>query len=70
MLDDEFYLSDEERNSKRKLVQNLRISFQLNSELTQNKCVLESESYDFFQELRFKIDQHREELKQKIDDFA
>ncbi len=35
-----------------------------------NKKQLESDVFDNFQEIRFQIDEHREKLKEKIDDIA
>ena len=35
-----------------------------------NKTQLESDVFDHFQEMRFQIDEHREKLKEKIDDIA
>jgi len=35
-----------------------------------NKSQLESDVFDHFQEMRFQIDEHREKLKEKIDDIA
>ncbi len=35
-----------------------------------NKTQLESDVFGHFQEIRFQIDEHREKLKEKIDDIA
>ncbi len=43
---------------------------QFYDEFQQNKTKLESDAFSHFQEMRFQIDQHREELKKKIDDIA
>jgi hypothetical protein len=37
-------------------------------EFTLNKTKLDLDVHNYFQEIRFKLDEHREELKQKIDD--
>ena len=44
--------------------------FEFYDEFSQNKAKLESDVFEHFQEMRFKIDQHREELKKRIDDIA
>ena len=55
---------------KRELEESLRQFFEFYDEFTQNRTQLDSDVFDHFQELRFKIDQHREELKKRIDDIA
>jgi hypothetical protein len=47
--------------------------FELYEEFVQNKSILETVVYNHFQEMRFEIDEHREQLKEKsaeIDDNA
>ena len=44
--------------------------FEFYDVFSQNKSKLESDVFDHFHEMRFKIDQHREELKKRIDDIA
>jgi hypothetical protein len=48
----------------------MRKSFQFYDEFIQNKSILESNVYDHFQEMRFQVDEQREELKKKKDDIA
>ena len=47
-----------------------QIFFKLQDEFTKNKNALNSVCFNRFQEIRFKIDQRREELKQKIDEIS
>jgi predicted AlkP superfamily phosphohydrolase/phosphomutase len=44
--------------------------FQFYDEFIQNQAKLDSDVFNHFQEMRFQIDQHREEIKKKIDDIA
>ena len=44
--------------------------FEFYDEFIQNKTQLESDVFEHFQEMRFKVDEQREELKKKIDDIA
>jgi hypothetical protein len=47
-----------------------RTFFEFYDKFNQNKAILESYVYDHFQEIRFQIDEHRERLKEKIDEIA
>ena len=66
----ESYLSKDESSLKKLLEDSMRKSFQFYDEFIQNKSILESNVYDHFQEMRFQVDEQREELKKKIDDIA
>jgi hypothetical protein len=55
---------------KHELEESIQKFFESYDEFIQNKSKLESDVFDHFQEIRFKIDQHREELKKSIDDIA
>jgi hypothetical protein len=44
--------------------------FEFCDKFQQNKSKLESGVFDYFQEIRFQIDEQREELKKRIDDIA
>jgi hypothetical protein len=63
-------LSVKELSLKKELEESLRKIFKFYEEFQQNRTQLESEVNDHFQEMRFQIDQHREELKKIIDDIA
>ncbi len=44
--------------------------FEFYDEFVLNKNKIETDVFDHFQELRFQIDEHREELKTRIDEIA
>jgi hypothetical protein len=67
-LDDHDYLSDEEFALKKQIEDSIRQFFQLYEQFTLNKTKLDLDVFEHFQEIRFQLDEHREELKQKIDD--
>ena len=67
------YLSEEEISLKKVLEESMQKYFELYEEFAQNKSILETVVYNHFQEMRFEIDEHREQLKEKsaeIDDIA
>ena len=64
------YLSNEEKSVKQKLEESIRQFFQFCDEFSQNKSQHEADIFEHFHEMRFKIDEHREELKKRIDDIA
>jgi hypothetical protein len=70
LLESQSYLSKEEISVKQKLEESIREFFKIYDEFTHNKAKLESDVYDHFHEMIFKIDEHRERLKAKIDDIA
>ncbi len=64
------YLSEEVLSLKKILEQSIREFFQFYDEFTQNRTKLDLDVFDHYQELRFKIDEYREELKKRIDKIA
>ncbi len=64
------YLSQEEIELKRGLEDSIKNFYQFHDEFIQNRTKLESNVFDHFQEIRFQIDEHREELKKRIDEIA
>jgi hypothetical protein len=64
------HLSDQEIRLKQELEQSIRTFFEFYDEFIQKKTQLASDVYNHFQEIRFQIDEHREELKKRIDDIA
>jgi len=67
-IESQSHLSGEELSLKQALEEFLRQFFQFCDEFSQNKSQHESDIFD--QELRFQIEEHREELKKRIDDIA
>ncbi len=67
-LDDHVYMSDEEFSLKKQIQDSIQYFFQLYEQFTLDKTKLDLDVHEHFQEIRFQLDQHREELKQKIDD--
>ena len=70
LIENQSHLSDEETDLKHQLEVSIRIFFEFYDEFIRNKSILESNVYNHFQEIRFQVDQHREELKKRIDDIA
>jgi hypothetical protein len=70
LLESQSYLNETEIKLKHELEASIRKFFELYDEFVQNKSKLESDVFDHFQEIRFKIDQQREEVKKRIDDIA
>jgi hypothetical protein len=68
LLDQLLYLSDEEVSLKKQIEDSIRTFFQMYEEFCLNKTTLDLDVHNHFQEIRFKLDEHREELKVKIDD--
>jgi hypothetical protein len=68
LLESHSYLSSEELKLKRELEECIQKFFEFYDQFDQNKTQLESDVFDHYQELRFQIDQHREELKEKSDE--
>jgi hypothetical protein len=67
-LDDYLYLSDEEFALKKQIEDSIRTFFQMFEQFTLNKTKLDLDVHNHFTEIKFKLDEHREVLKQKIDD--
>jgi hypothetical protein len=55
---------------KHELEESFQKFFESYDEFIQNKSKPESDVFNHLHEMRFKIDQHREELKKRIDDIA
>jgi hypothetical protein len=70
LLESQSYLNETEIKLKHELEASIRKFFEFYDEFVLNKSKLESDVFDHFQEIRFKIDQQREELKKRIDDIA
>jgi hypothetical protein len=70
LLDDQHYLSDEEFSLKQKIEDSIRNFYQLYEEYLLGKTSLDLSCHNHFQELRFQIDEQRENLKVKIDEVA
>ena len=71
LIEIQSYLSDEEISLKQELEVSVQKFFEVYDDFIQNNTQLESDVFDHFQEMRFKVDkQHRKELKNKIDDIA
>jgi len=67
-IDDHAYLSEEEVSLKKQIEDSIRTFFQMYEQFCLNKTTLDLDVHKHFTEIRFKLDEHREELKQKIDD--
>jgi len=67
-LDDHVYLSDEEFSLKIKIQDSIQTFCQMYEQFTLNKTRIDLDIHEHFQEIRFQLDEHREKLKQKIDD--
>ena len=48
----------------------IRKFFQIYDKFSQKRTKLDLDVFDHYQELRFQIDEHRERLKERIDDIA
>jgi hypothetical protein len=67
LLDELVYLSDEEISLKKQIEDSIRQFFQMHEQFTWNKRNLDLDVHNHFQEIRYQLDEHREELKQRID---
>jgi hypothetical protein len=70
LIESQSYLSEEEISLKHELKESIEKFFEFYDEFIQNKARLESGVFEHFQEMRFKVDELREEFKVKIDDIA
>ena len=68
LLDNHDYLGDEELSLKKQIEDSIRTFFQMFEQFTLNKIKLDLDVHEHFQEIRFKLDEHRKDLKQKIND--
>jgi hypothetical protein len=67
-LDDLLFLSDEEIDLKKQIQDSIQTFFQMYEQFTLNKTTIDLDVHNHLQEIRFQLDEHREKLKQKIDD--
>jgi hypothetical protein len=67
-LDDLLFLSDEEIDLKKKIQDLIQTFFQIYEQFTLNKTNLDLDVHEHLQEIRFQLDEHREKLKERIDD--
>jgi hypothetical protein len=70
LLENQTYLSADEISLKHELEVSIRKFFEFYETFAQNKTKLEMDVFNHFHELRFQIDEQREELKKRIDDIA
>ena len=70
LIEDQAHLSEGEINLKQELEVSVRKFFLLYDDFIQNKNKIESDVFVHFQEMRFQVDEQREELKNKIDEIA
>jgi hypothetical protein len=57
-------------NLKQELEESIKKIFEIYDQFHKNKPQLDLDDFNHFQEMRFKIDENREELKKRIDDIA
>jgi hypothetical protein len=70
IIERQSHLSNEVLSLKQQLEISIKKFFDYYDEFTLNRTKLESDVYNHFHEMRFQVDEHREELKKKIDDIA
>jgi hypothetical protein len=70
LIESHSYLSEDEISLKQKFGESIRKFCEFYDEIVLNKNKIESDVFDHFQEIRFQVDEHREELKKRIDDIA
>jgi hypothetical protein len=70
LIESQSHLSSEEQSLKHKLQDSIRIFFEFYDAFIQKRKKLDMDVYNHFHELRFQIDEHREWLKERIDDIA
>ena len=70
IIESQSHLIDEEISLKQQLEVSIKIFFEFYDKFIQNKTQLESDVFEHFHEMRFKVDEQREELKKRIDDIA
>jgi hypothetical protein len=69
-IESQSYLNQEEISLKQELEETIRKFFEFYDEFIQNRTKLDLDVFNHFHEMRFKIDEQREELKRRIDDIA
>ncbi len=62
IIESHSYLNDEEISLKQQLEVSIKVFFEYYDEFIQNKTQLESDVFEHFQEMRFKVDEHREAI--------
>jgi hypothetical protein len=67
-LDELLFLSDEEVSLKKQIEDSIQMFFQIFEKFSMNKTTLDLDVHNHLTEIRFKLDENREELKKKIDD--
>jgi len=70
LVESQSYLSVDETTIKHELEVSVRKFFEFHDKFIQIKTQLESNVFEYFQEMRFQIDEQREKLKEKIDVIA
>jgi DNA-binding ferritin-like protein len=70
LIESQSYLSGEERSLKQELEDKIRKFFQFYDAFVQTREKIDSVVFEYFQEMRNQIDEHREKLKEKIDEIA
>jgi len=70
LIESHSYLSGEELGLKQELEMSIRQFFEFYDEFQQNRTKLDMDVYNHFHEMRFRIDEHRERLKERIDHIA
>jgi hypothetical protein len=70
LKDSHSYLNVEELKLKREIEESIKKFFEFYDEFIQNRTKLDMDVFDHFHEMGFKIDEHRVELKKRIDDIA
>jgi hypothetical protein len=70
LLESQSYFTEEEIVLKQVLEESIQKFFEFYDEFAQKKTQLDKDTFDLFQELRFQVDEHRERLKEKIDDIV
>jgi hypothetical protein len=70
LIESQSYLNEEEISLKQGLEVSIRKFFEFYDEFIQKRTKLDMDVYNHFHELRFQIDEHRERLKERIDDIA
>jgi hypothetical protein len=70
LIESHSYLSKDEKSLKHELEVSIGKFFEFYDEFNQNRNKSESDVFDHFHEIRFQVDEHRERLKEKIDEIA
>jgi hypothetical protein len=70
LIESQSYLTEEEMSLKHELEGSIGKFFEFFGEFVQTRDNIDSYVFNHFEEMRFQIDEHREELKRKIDDIA